>query len=102
VSEGLRFPREPASLCVGESNSLSAELVTENSVTRKLRFLLLEILDHFLLVAAQPAGEKKDQELQRQRCHREMRARPGRARIGGKRRSHGTLNLLNLLEKLVA
>ena len=60
---------------------MPAELRAENTVTRNLRFLLLEILDHFLLVSIQPTGQKNKSELQLQRCHRITLARPGRAKI---------------------
>jgi hypothetical protein len=44
-AQPLRFPGEPPSLCVNESETLSAKLLTEHAV------LLLEILDRLMLVA---------------------------------------------------
>jgi len=43
---------EQTSLRVGESETLSAELLAENEI------LLLQILDHSLLVSAQPSGDQ--------------------------------------------
>jgi hypothetical protein len=51
-------------LCVGEPETLSAELLTQNAI------LLLEILDRLLLVPAKPTGQQNDEEWQRQRRHR--------------------------------
>jgi hypothetical protein len=51
ASKTLRFPSEPASLRVGESQTLPAEVLAENAV------LLLQKLDHFLLVSAQPSSK---------------------------------------------
>ena len=66
---------KPTPLGIREPQAFAAELVTENSV------LFLEILDHLLLVAAKPSGEKNDQQLQRQRCHRETLDPSPRAKI---------------------
>ena len=67
---------QPLPLGIREPRAFTAELVTENSV------LLLEILDHLLLVSTKPSGEKNDQELQRQRCHRETLPRLRAPEIG--------------------
>ncbi len=65
---GLR--REPSTLRIREGESFPAQLLPQRSVTRKLRFLLLEVFDHILLMAIHPAGEDQHQELKRQRVNR--------------------------------
>jgi hypothetical protein len=91
----LRLPGKLAALCVGEPDTLTAELLTKNAV------LLLEILDRLLLVAAQPAGQQNDEILQRQRRHRHTLARSGRAKIVCDWCVRQMLNLLNLLAKIM-
>ena len=71
----LRLPSEAPSLCVGKPETPSTKLLAESAV------LLLEILDHLLLVAAKTAGQKNSEEFQRQRRHRKTLARPVRAEI---------------------
>jgi hypothetical protein len=53
----LGLHREPPALLIGEMEPLPAELLPQGSVTRKLRFLLLEIFDHVLLVSIDPTSE---------------------------------------------
>ena len=79
AAEAFRFPRESASSGVGKSKVLPAERLAENAV------LLLQVLDHFPLVAARPSGKQNESELQRQRYHRESLAPSGRAEIGRNR-----------------
>ena len=69
-ANSLGLHRESAALPISESKSLSAQLLPQGAVTRKLRFLLLEILDHVLLVSVDPASEDQRQKLQRQSVHR--------------------------------
>ena len=57
-------------LRIREEESFPVQLLPQGSVTRKLRFLLLEVFDHTLLMAIYPAGEDQHQELKRQRVHR--------------------------------
>ncbi len=64
---GLR--REPSTQLISEAESLPAQLLPLGSVTRKLRFLLLEIFDYVLLVPIDPASEDQHQKLQRQSVH---------------------------------
>ncbi len=52
-----------SSLDIGEPEACPSQLRAENTV------LLLEVLDHLLLVAIHPAGEGQDQELQREAIH---------------------------------
>jgi hypothetical protein len=59
---GLRG--ETPALVVSESQSLSIYLLPQGSI------LLLEIVDHVLLMAAYPASEDQHQKLQRQSVHR--------------------------------
>jgi len=61
---------QPTPLGIREPQAFPTELIAENPV------LLLQILDHLVLVSAQPSGEKNDQELQTQGRHRETLARP--------------------------
>ena len=56
-------------MLIGKPKSLSAELLPQGSVTRKLRFLLLEIVDHVLLMSTDPASEDQHQKLERQSIH---------------------------------
>jgi hypothetical protein len=56
-------------LYLGESNAFSAQLLSKNAV------LLLEILDHLVLVAIHPSGEGVHQELQREPIHGSRLAR---------------------------
>ena len=42
-----------------------AELLPQDSITRKLRFLPSEIFDHVLLVSIDPASEGQHQKLRR-------------------------------------
>jgi len=53
----LGLYREPSTLLIREAESLPAQPITQGSITRKLRFLLLEIFDHVLLVAIDPPSE---------------------------------------------
>jgi hypothetical protein len=53
----LGLYREPSTLLIREAESLPTQLLPQGSVTRKLRFLLLEIFDHVLLVSIDPASE---------------------------------------------
>ncbi len=53
----LFLHRESSTLRIGEAEPLPAELLPQGSITRKLRFLLLEIFDHVLLVSIDPASE---------------------------------------------
>ena len=55
--------RESAALSIGESQSLSAQLLTQRSV------FLLEIFNHILLVSIDPAREDQHQKLQWQSVH---------------------------------
>ena len=55
---------ESTALRIGESQSLSAQLLVQRSI------LLLEIFDHILLVQVHPAGEDQYQKLNLQRVHR--------------------------------
>ena len=53
----LAFRREPPSLVVSESESLSAELFLEDSI------LLAQVLDRRLLMLVDPPSEDRDEEL---------------------------------------
>jgi len=50
-TEGLATDRRATALVVGEEDPLAAELLAEDAV------LLAEVLDGFLLLLAEPAGE---------------------------------------------
>jgi hypothetical protein len=52
-----------SSLNVGEPEAFASKLRVKKAV------LLLEILDHFMLVTVRPAGEDQHQELQREPIH---------------------------------
>jgi hypothetical protein len=65
---GLR--RKAAALLTSKPKSFPAKLLPQGSVTQKLRFLLLEIFDHILLVSIDPASEDQHQKLKRQSVHR--------------------------------
>ncbi len=65
----LGLHRKPSTLLIAEAQPLPAELLPQGSFTRKLRFLLLEIFDHVLLVSIGPASEDQHQKLQRQSVH---------------------------------
>lgn len=69
-SDPLGHDGESAALLIGKPESLSGQLRAQYSVTRKLRFLLLEVLDHILLASIDPASEDQHQKLQRQSVHR--------------------------------
>ncbi len=55
----LGIHRQPSTLLIGEAEPLPAELLTQGSITLKLRFLLSEIFDHVLLVSIDPASEAR-------------------------------------------
>ncbi len=61
---------ETPALLVGETKPFPTHLLPQGSVTRKLRFLLLEIFNHVVLVSIDPASEDQHQKLQRQSVHR--------------------------------
>jgi hypothetical protein len=75
TTKALRFSRQSTPLGMREPQAFLVELLAENAV------LPLEMLDHLLLVAAEPYSQQRHEELQRQRCHRETPARPGSAEI---------------------
>ncbi|MBW2498776.1 MAG: hypothetical protein JRF61_15980 [Deltaproteobacteria bacterium] len=74
-AQAFHAARKPAGLGVRELKALSAEPLSKNTV------LLLQILDHFLLVSVQSSGQQDESELQRHGCHRVTLARPGRAKF---------------------
>jgi hypothetical protein len=94
-TKALRFSRQSTSLRVRKPKALSTDLLPENAV------LLLQVFDDLLLVPTQPTGKQNKSELQRQRCHRETLARPGRAKFDRNRRSRRLLNLLKIQTKFV-
>jgi len=57
--------REASALLIREAESSPAQLLAQGSVTRKLRFLLLKIFGHVLLVSIDPASEDHHQKMQR-------------------------------------
>jgi hypothetical protein len=65
-SDRFGLDREPATSSIGESQAFSAQLLSQRSVTRKLRFLLLEILDYVMLMPIHPASEDQHQKLESQ------------------------------------
>jgi hypothetical protein len=58
-AEAFRFPSEPAALGVCEQQALPVELLVENAV------LLLQVLDQFRLVSAEPSGQQSEKTLAR-------------------------------------
>jgi hypothetical protein len=60
---------KPSTLLIGEAEPFPGELLSQDSVTRKLRFLLLEVFDHVLRVSIDPASEDQHQKLKRQSVH---------------------------------
>jgi len=83
----LDLRREPSTLLICEAESLPAELLAQGSVTRKLRFLLLEIVDYVLLVPIDPASEDQHQKLKRQSVHRPESRPANLGEMGRNRRS---------------
>jgi hypothetical protein len=89
----LGLYREPSTLLIGEAESLPAELLPQGSIPRKLRLLLLEIFDHVLLVAIDPASEDQHQKLQRQSVHLPESRPPKLGELGRNHRSGTRLSI---------
>ena len=65
------------------------------SHTRKLRFLLLEVFEHVLLVPTHPAGEDHYQKLEWKRVHRFQFRPSGLTKMGRKHLSNESLSARN-------
>jgi hypothetical protein len=91
----LGLYREPSTLLIGEAESLPTQLLPQGSVTRKLRFLLLEIFDHVLLVSIDPASEDRHQKLERQSVHQCEFGPATTEQIGRNRRFDDRLSIRN-------
>ena len=88
----LGLHRESAALLIGKPKSLPAQLLPQGPVTRKLRFLLLEIFDHVLLVSIDPASEDQHQKLKRQSDHLSESRPPNLEKMGRNHRSSTRLS----------